>query len=85
MPLCMQILDIHRWGKKARITRCLRTLETYRAAAKAVLPQLRQLEKDLLAHKEARMLKPVIEQTRALIEKIDNATGTVELRSLGDS
>ncbi|HUT57855.1 MAG TPA: DUF6288 domain-containing protein [Phycisphaerae bacterium] len=85
MTLCMQIMDIRRWGKKARITECLKTLGTYGAAAKAVLPQLRQLEKDLLAHEEARMLKPVIEQTRALIEKIENATGTVELRSLGDS
>ena len=85
MPLCIQIMDINKWGKKSRITRCLKILGTYGAAAKAVLPQLRQLEKDLLAHKEARMLKPVIEQTRAIIKKIENATGTVELRSINDS
>jgi len=85
MPLCMQILDIHRWGKKARITQCLKIIEMYGAAAKAILPQLRQLEKDLLAHEEAKMLKPVLEQARALIGKIENAKGTVELRSLGDS
>jgi hypothetical protein len=85
MPLCLQILDIHRWGKKARITQCLKIIEMYGAAAKAILPQLRQLEKDLLAHEEAKMLKPVAEQARALLEKIENAKGTVELRSLGDS
>ncbi|MBL7222908.1 MAG: HEAT repeat domain-containing protein [Candidatus Brocadiae bacterium] len=85
MPLCIQIMDISKWGKKSRITQCLKTLGTYGAAAKPILPQLRQLEKDLLAHSEARMLKPVIEKTQALIKKIENATGTVELRSLGDS
>ena len=82
LPLCIQIMEIDKWGKKNRITQCLKALETYGAAAKAVLPQLRQLEKDLLAHREARMLAPVIEQTRALIEEIDSATGTVELRGI---
>ena len=84
MPLCLQILEIDKWGKKNRITECLKTLKTYGAAAKTVLPQLRQLEKNLLAHREARMLAPVIEQTRALIKKIENATGTVELRGIDD-
>ncbi len=82
MPLCIQIMEINKWGKKSRITQCLKTLGTYGAAAKPVLPQLRQLEKDLLAHKEARMLKPVIEQTQTLIREIENATGSVELRSI---
>jgi hypothetical protein len=84
MPLCIQVMEIDKWGKKNRITQCLKTLGTYGPAAKAVLPQLRQLEKDLLAHREARMLAPVIEQTRALIEEIASATGTVELRSIDD-
>jgi len=84
MPLCIQIMEIDKWGKKNRIIQCLKALQTYGAAAKAVLPQLRQLEKDLLAHREARMLAPVIEHTRALIEEIDNATGTVHLRSIND-
>ncbi|MFC1806339.1 acetylesterase, partial [Planctomycetota bacterium] len=82
MPLCFQVMEIHKWGKKSRITQCLETLGTYRAAAKAVLPQLRQLERDLRAHREARMLKPVIEQAQALIKEIETAAGTVELRSL---
>jgi hypothetical protein len=82
MPLCLQIMEIDKWGKKNRITQCLKALETYGAAAKEMLPQIRQLEKDLLAHREARMLEPVIKQTQTLIAKIENATGTVELRSL---
>ena len=82
IPLCLDILAIQKWGKRSRITQCLKTLETYGPAAKPMLPRLRQLEKDLLAHKEARMLQPIIEQTRALIKKIENATGSVKLRSL---
>ena len=77
-------MDIDKWGKKNRIAQCLTTLETYGAAAKAVLPELRQLENDLLAHREARMLSPVTKQLKALIEKIDGATDTVELRSISD-
>ena len=82
MPLCIQIMEIDKWGKKSRITKCLETLGTYGAAAKPVLPQLRQLERDLLAHREARMLKPVIEQAQALIKEIENATAAVGLRSM---
>lgn len=82
MALCLEIMEIDKWGKKDRINRGLKTLATYGAAAKPVLPQLRKLEQDLLAHREARMLKPTIEQTQALIKKIEKAMETVELRSL---
>jgi hypothetical protein len=85
MPLCIEIMEIDKWGKKDRITRCLKTLQTYGVAAKPILPQLRQLERDLLAHSEARMLEPVIEQTQTLIKEIENATGTVQLRSMHGS
>ena len=85
MPLCIRIMEIDKWGKKHRITQCLKTLKTYGPAARAVLPQLRQLEKDLSAHREARMLKGAIEQARALIKDIENATGTVKLRSINDN
>ncbi|EMI45528.1 DUF6288 domain-containing protein [Rhodopirellula sp. SWK7] len=82
MPLCIEIMEIDKWGKKPRITQCLKTLESYGAAAKPVLPKLRQLEKDLLVHSERRMLAPIIEQLRDLIKKIENGTEAVELRSI---
>jgi hypothetical protein len=85
MPLCIQIMEIDKWGKKDRIKRCLKTLESYGSAAKSVLPELRQLEKNLQAHSEARMLSPVIEQVAALIKKIDNGKDGVELRSITDA
>ena len=34
MPLCIDLLDIQRWNKRSRISRCLKTLGTYGAAAK---------------------------------------------------
>jgi len=82
MPLCIEVMDIDKWGKRDRISRCLKSLGRYGAAAKPMLPRLRQLEQDLLAHREARGLQPQIEQLRALIKEIENATGTVELRSI---
>jgi hypothetical protein len=82
VSLCLDIIDIDRHGKRNRITRCLNTLEQYGAAAKPLLPRLQQLEKDLLAHWEAKGLQPQIDQLRALMKKIEGATGTVELRSL---
>jgi len=82
MPLCIEVMDIEKWGKRDRITRCLRILGKYGAAAKPMLPRLRQLEKDLLTHREAKGLKPQIDQLRSLMKKIESATGTVELRSI---
>ena len=47
-----------------------------------MLPQLRQLEKDLKAHREARNLKPIVEQIGQMMKKIEASTEKVELRSL---
>lgn len=82
IPLCLDILEIDRWGKQDRVKGGLKSLEAYGAAAQPMLPRLRQLEKDLLAHRESKNLKPLIEQTREVVRKVESATGTVELRDL---
>ena len=82
IPLCIEIIEIQKWGKRDRLTRCLKTLGQYGAAAKPVLPQLRQLEQELLAHREARALRPQIDQLRNLVKEIENATTTVQLRNI---
>ena len=82
MPLCLQIMDIERWGKRHRIAQCLKTLASYGGAAKPVLPELRNLEKKLLAHPEARGLKEQIDLVRKTIADIETATDAPELRSL---
>ncbi|MFW6161552.1 MAG: DUF6288 domain-containing protein [Planctomycetota bacterium] len=83
MPLCLEIMEIETWGKRHRITECLKILRSYGGAARAVLPQLRELEKRLLAHWEAKGLKPQIEAVRKLIADIEKAEDDPELRSLG--
>jgi hypothetical protein len=82
LPLCLSLMEINRHAKKNRIPRCLESLARYGGAAKPLLPELRQMEKDLRAHSEAKMLKPQIDSLNAIIKNIENATGTVELRSL---
>ncbi len=82
LPLCVEILDIERWGKRNRLSGCLGALEKYGAAARPMLPELRQLEKDLLAHREAKGLQPHIKRLQAIIEKLEQTDEVVELRSL---
>ena len=82
LPLCISLMEINRHAKKNRIFRCLESLARYGGAAKPLLPELRQMEKDLRAHSEAKMLKPQIDSLNAIIKNIENAPGTVELRSM---
>jgi hypothetical protein len=82
MPLCLDVMDIERWGKRNRIESCLKTLASYGGAAKPMLPRLRQLEKDLTNHPEAKGLQPVINQINSLIQEIENSKEAVELRGI---
>jgi hypothetical protein len=82
MPLCIDIMEIERWGKRNRINQCLKSLASYKGAAKPLLPELRELEKALQAHGEAKGLKPQIDQLQALIKSIEKADSGPELRSI---
>ncbi len=82
MQLALDIMDIQRWGKNYRIRRLIEIIGEYGGAAKPVLPQLRELEADLKAHHEARMLAENIENLGKLIESIENAPEADDLRSL---
>ena len=78
MELCFTVMEIDKWGKGKRVPQCLKTLGTYGAAAKPMLPRLRQLEKDM----PAQGMKEEVSQVTALIKTIEDASGSVELRSL---
>lgn len=82
MPLCFEVLQIDRWGKGRRIPGCLKALAQYGSAAKPMLPKLKQLEKDLLAHRERRNLQKVIDQVGKVIEDIENSKEPVQLRTI---
>ena len=75
MPLCLSTMDIDKWGKRGRISRCLKSLQSYGGAARPVLPQLRELKKQLQSHREGRGLEAeieLVEKTIALIEADKN-------------
>lgn len=82
MPLCFEVLQIHRWGKARRIPGCLNALAKYGSAAKPMIPRLKELEKELLAHREKKNLQKVIDQLGKLIKDIETSTKEVELRTL---
>ncbi len=78
IELCFAVMEIDKWGKGNRVPRCLKALEMYGAAAKPMLPRLHQLEKDM----PGQGMQDQVASVTALIRKIENATGTVELKSL---
>lgn len=82
IPLIIEVMDIQSWGKANRLPRCLGALEAYGAGAKSILPDLRQLEQDLIKHHEAKGLKVHTDRLSTIIQKIESSTETVQLRSL---
>ncbi len=82
IPLCLDVMEIQNWGKARRIPKCLKALEAYGAAAKPLLPRLKQLEKDLIKHREAKKLVVHLERVQAIIKNLENATNDVKLRSI---
>jgi hypothetical protein len=70
MKLCIQVMDIDKWGKHARIPECLKSLEEYGAAAKEVLPELKDLEKRIRACREKSMAAHA-DRVAAMIKKLE--------------
>jgi len=83
LPLCLEIMDIERWGKRHRIGTCLKILGSYGGAVRQVLPELKDLERKLVRHREAKGLKAFIDQVRKIIADAEAATDEPELRSIG--
>ncbi|MGM0491164.1 MAG: DUF6288 domain-containing protein [Planctomycetota bacterium] len=84
VPLCLDMMDIERWGKKNRISKCLKILQTYGGAAEPMLPKLAELEKQLLAHSEAKGLRPQIDLVRQTVAEIKADQHSPTLRSMKD-
>ena len=82
MPLCIDIMDIQRWNKFWRIYGCLKALEYYKGAAKPLLPRLVELEKQLVNHREAKMLQSRIDMLRKIIADIEADKNPPKLRSI---
>tara|TARA_R110002096_G_scaffold59069_7_gene148335 strand:- start:760 stop:3177 length:2418 start_codon:yes stop_codon:yes gene_type:complete len=82
LPLCLEVMELDRWGKQGRITKCLNTLQIYRGAARSMLPELETLEEELKAHREAKGMKSQIELVRQTINVIKSDQNPPELRPL---
>jgi hypothetical protein len=80
MELSFVVMEIDKWGKGARIPKCLNALGKYGAAAKPMIPRLQQLQKDLQA--QGKSANPIVENVKSLITKIESAKESTELRSL---
>ena len=52
MPLCVELIELDRWGSGNRIARCLNALKLYGGSAKEMLPSLAPLKSYLEARKE---------------------------------
>lgn len=83
MPLCIDLMELDRWGQGKRIPRCLAALQQYGTAAKSVAPELDHLKqhftkKRSLNEKHKAQLK-LLDQT---LEIITAGTPPPELRTL---
>ena len=86
LAMCVKTMEIHKWGKKNRVNSCLKTLRSYGpAAARTILPELRDLEKDMLKHSEAKsVLKDAVQQIREIIEEAEKTAGKPDFVPLKD-
>lgn len=78
LPMCIEVMEITKWGKQNRIGRCLKALAQYGGAAKPLLPKLRLLKKDL-SHKN---LKPHLVRLEKLISEIESAKDSPKLKTM---
>jgi len=84
MSLCLDIMDIERWGKNGRIMGCLKALQYYKGAARPLLGRLAELETQLQHHREAKMLQPHAELLSKIIAEIEADKNPPTLRRLSD-
>lgn len=82
IPLCLSFLDTDRWNKKRRILSCLQALSQYGTAAKSELPKLRQLEKDLKKHREAKGFGDIFAQIDEMVKELKSDKPAPKLRSI---
>ena len=61
---------------------CLEEVVDHGPAAKPLLPQLRQFEKDLLGHRAEKGLQGQVEQVRKFVRDLETPTETTEPRGM---
>ncbi len=82
LPLCLSLMDLDRWGAGRRIPQCIDSLARYGGAAKPLLPQLRQIEKDFMTGPRAKTLQPHLTKLQAVMKDIETDNAPVGLLNL---
>ena len=82
IPLCLSFMDTDRWNKKSRMKSCLIALSKYGTAAKSELPRLRQLEKTLKNHREAKGFGDIFTKIDEIVKTLESGKPAPELRSI---
>lgn len=86
MPLCIEIMELDRWGAGKRIPKCLNALKLYGGAAKELLPKLEPLQEHLANKKRKNdQDKKQMELLQETIEFIRSADDDHQLRALPKS
>jgi HEAT repeat protein len=86
LPLCIELLELDRWGSDKRIPKCLKSLQHYGAAAKPLLAKLDPLKSKLESKKrkndnDKRHLKLLYDT----VEKIQSSKAPPKLRSISEN
>ena len=82
MALCLDLVELERWNENERMTQCLEILQIYGAAAKPMLPRLKELQAAIVSKYEGQDRKDQLKPVLKAIASIKSATATPELRSL---
>ena len=83
LPLCIEMMELDRWGSDNRINGCLQALQEYSTAAKDLAPKLKPLRDHLNAKRNKNeKVKKQIELLGKTIESITSDSPPPKLRSL---
>ena len=83
VPLCIELLELGRWGLSRRIPKCLDALESYGSAAKSEIPNLKPLyEKLKNKPRKTDKDRQLIQRIDQLIKKIKSDPSKPVMRSL---
>jgi len=82
IPLCIDVIEIGRWGGGRRLKICMDILVKYGSAAKPMIPRLEEIKKGQEDRHDTKRAAPHIEAIEKTIQKIESSNESIRLRSL---
>jgi len=76
MPLCVSVMELDRWGAGKRMPKCLEYLGRYGIHAKEVLPQLREIRRNLVTTERGKEQSDRVKLIDASIAAIEASTAS---------